>query len=454
MVLLLAVGLTSACAGPLTEPALEPPPPPASGPIQAALQVPKLEAQTQPNVLLITMDTLRADAVGIYGDPRLKTPAMDSLGRQGTRFSLAMTPEPQTNPTHASIFTGMFPGRHGVMHHMASLLSPDVKPIAEILSEAGYATAGHYSWISFDPQYSGLERGFATYERHTVDRSWPSDRKADWYEQYLDSKADVTTDGVLSWAENGVTEPFFLWIHYNDAHWPYAPPAPFDTMFDQCQTCLDGSMDSVIRIAEGYSPTTEEIAHLRGLYDGEVAFEDQQLGRVIDWMRDKGILDNTIVVLTADHGEGFWEKGLWSHQEVLYNTAARVPLIIRYPAMAPAGGVVDAPVSTVDILPTILDMLGMTHPGGLEGYSMLPLILGQQTSEDRAVFSQLWDGGKLAVVYRGMKLIENRQTGTIELYDVRSDPAEASNLVNSQPDVARDLKDRLDEWAKGQGLGP
>ncbi len=448
--LLLAAGVLAACAPPQAESRSAVP----SGPLRADRSGSPSEAQSRPNVLLVTMDTLRADAVGVYGNDAAKTPTMDLLAQEGARFSLAMTAVPQTNPTHASIFTGMFPNRHGIFHHMASMLSPDVRPMAEILSDEGYTTAGHYSWVSFDPQYSGLERGFDTYERHTVDRGWPADQPTDWFEQLMDSKADATSDGVLSWAESGAVEPFFTWIHYNDAHWPYDPVAPYDTMFDQCDTCLDGSLDSIIRIAEGYSPTPREASHLKGLYDGEVAFADQQLGRIIGWLREKGILDNTIVIVTADHGEGFGEKGLWSHQEVLYNTASRVPLIIRYPAVVPAGQVIEAPASSIDILPTVLNILGIESPDGVEGRSLLPLILEQETGEDRAAFTRLWDAAKLSVVYHGMKLIENMQTGDVELYDLGQDPAETTNLIHSRPGEASELQALLDAWKIDQGVSP
>lgn len=407
----------------------------------------------RPNVLLITVDTLRADAVGAYGNPKARTPNIDSLAQDSSVFSLAISPLPQTNPTLASIFTGVFPNRHGIVHHMASKLSDRVKPLAKLLAEAGYTTAGHYSWISFDPEYSGLERGFATYQRHTVDRPFPADRKPDFYEEYLDSKANVTTDGVISWMETGAKDPFFLWIHYNDAHWPYEPPPPFNARFDQCQSCMDGSLKSIIRIAEGYSPSPEEAAHLRGLYDGEVAFVDQQLGRVFGRLINKGMLDRTLVVLTADHGEGFGEKGLWSHQEVLYNTALRVPLIIRYPGRVPSG-LVGAPVSLTDVLPTLLELLGMETPEWVEGKSLLPLMLGKEEGNERAAFSQLWDARKVAVTYQGHKLVKNRQTGAIELYDLRQGFLEGTDLASEKPHLARSLEALLDAWAAGQGMGP
>lgn len=427
--------------------------PPAGQPAEVGFSATTAEAQARPNVVLITVDTLRADALGVYGNPRARTPNMDSLAQDGALFSMAMTTEPQTNPTHASFLTGMFPARHGIAHHMASFLSDAVKPLAEILGESGYDTAAHYSWISFDSEYSGLQRGFATYERYTVDRPFPTDRKPDFYEEYLDSRADVTLDGVLAWLGSRSREPFFLWIHLNDAHWPYDPPSPFSTMFDSCQTCMDGSLRSIIRIAEGYKPTPEEVAHLRGLYDGEVAFIDQQLGRLFDRMEENGSLDQTLVVLSADHGEGFGEKGLWSHQEVMYNTAVRIPLVVRYPGTIP-NGVVGAPVSPVDILPTVMEILGMPVPEGIQGRSLMPLMRGVEDGSDRAAFSQLWDLRKVSVVYRGMKLIKDRETGGLQLYDLGSDPSEANNLAASQPDVARSLEDKLDAWVKDQGPGP
>lgn len=421
-------------------------------PISVAV-APQLGDPLRPNVLLVTVDTLRADAVGAYGNPGLRTPNMDAVAREGTRFTLDLAPVPQTNPSHASIFTGDFSKRHQVYLQMVSLMDPSVKPMAEILAEAGYAAAGHYSWISLDPPYSGLDRGFATYQRHTVDRPWPPDQKFDWYEQIMDSKADVTTDGVLTWLREGAKEPFFLWVHYNDAHWPYAPPPPFDTMFTQCQTCPDGSLETIVRIAEGYSPTPEEAAHLRGIYDGEVAYIDQQLGRLLDWLRENGLFDRTVVVLTADHGEAFGEKGLWSHQAVLYNTVVRIPLIVRYPALVPQG-VVEAPASSTDVLPTLLEVLGLAPPGDIEGESLLPLIRGQESGEERAAFSQLWDGAKAAIIYRRMKLIKDRATGSLELYDLARDPGEETNLAEAEHDIARDLEQRLDVWFQGHGFAP
>lgn len=424
-----------------------------SAPVEASAPPASAHQQTKPNIIIITVDTMRSDALGAYGNSRARTPNMDALAREGTAFTMAFSPVPQTNPTHASIFTGDFPHRHGLFHHMASLLSPSVKPIAEILSEEGYNTAGHYSWVSFDPPSSGLERGFATYERHTIDRPWPPGQKFDWHEQLFDSRADVTTDAVLGWLEGAQDAPFFLWVHYNDLHFPYDPRPPFDTMFDPCESCMDGSIESITRIVEGYTPTAQERAHLRGLYDGEAAFTDQEIGRLFDWLRNKGILDQTIIVLTADHGESFGEKGLWSHQSILYNTGIRVPLIFRYPGVVPPG-TVEALASSTDIMPTVLDLINVPLPAPVEGTSLLPLILGQEDGGDRIVFSQLWDGEKFAVVYQGMKLIKDRATGALELYDMTQDPAENDNLVQARPDISGDLEQRLDAWATGQGIIP
>lgn len=485
-------GLAMAMAGSLGLAILGPPlaltgsPPAAVRPVMAGEQGlaaarPAVAAE-RPNVLLITVDTLRADHLSSYGARPGQTPTLDRLAVEGARFVWAFAQQPNTNGQHASLFTGTYPATHGVRVHMVDRLPADLPTLAEVLQAAGYATAGIYSWISLEPAFSGLERGFAVYQGYVLNRPEVLTdgrmqylaatvrrlteyvavvRTADLVlqashglEDRIDGRADVTTDAALQWLQQG-RRPFFLWVHYFDPHYPYTPPPPYDRQFDPDYTGdLDGSLATIRRLRPGVALAARDRAHLLALYDGEVAFTDAQIGRLVATLATSGLLDQTIVIVTGDHGESFGEHDAWLHGTTLYNTEVHVPLLVRYPARITPGTVVTAPVQGIDIMPTVLDLLGLPVPPTVEGRSLVPLLTGASDGGDREAISQTPDDRFLAIARDGWKLILDQATGRPWLYHLASDPAETRDLAADYPQIVRWLEDRLHFWKLRRGAAP
>ncbi|MDP2663828.1 MAG: sulfatase-like hydrolase/transferase, partial [Dehalococcoidia bacterium] len=246
--------------------------------------------------------------------------------------------------------------------------------------------------------------------------------------------------------------PFFLWVHYEDPHYPYTPPPPFDTMYDQCSACVDGGYDTVDRLTTGAQLSPRDVAHLVGLYEGEVTYTDQELGRMLDAARSLGIMDNTMVILTADEGQSLGDNGLWLHPDIFYDTVVRAPLIISYPATVPQGKLVDSLTRSIDIMPTILETVGVSTPPPAEGKSLWPLIRGQEEGNTRVGFIQGPFDKFITVETPDWKLIRNNATGQLLLFNLRSDPNELSNLASSNPQKAAELEQQAKDWMNNHGV--
>ena len=204
-------------------------------------------------------------------------------------------------------------------------------------------------------------------------------------DEAIDGRADVTTEAAIAWVEQYQADPFFLWVHYVDPSPPYTPPHPFDDVEDAgCgDTCPDGSMKTIHEIEDGAQLSAAQINHLVGLYDGEIAFTDQQIGRLMTRLDQLGLDQNTMVVLTSDYGQSFAEHGAWFGGTSVYNATARVPIIVAYPGRLRGQTVVRAPAMSIDIAPTILDTIGEPVGDRFDGQSLLPLMLGHSNGEDR-----------------------------------------------------------------------
>ena len=395
-----------------------------------------------PNILLITVDTLRPDAIGAYGNRRVQTPNMDRLAREGALFSSAYTAFSQTNPSHASIFTGAYAATHGLRHHLGSLIKPSVPTLAQVLRDSSYNTAGIFSWSSLEGPASGLDRSFETYKGIYVEVKGQTD-----VHRGIDGRADVTTDAVLTYLSKEAKPPLFLWVHYQDPHFPYMPPAPYNEMYEPaCTGCTDGGWEIIDRMAAGEQPSPADAHRILGLYYGEVSFADTHIGRAIDSLKRAGSLDNTMVILTADHGESMGEEGKWSHPYILHDSVLRVPLIIRYPRMVTGGTVVRGLSSTVDIMPTVLEALGFPVPGEVEGRSLWPLINGKSDGAGRTVVAEVPDSSLIAVYLDKWKLVRDNRTKALRLYDLATDPAELSDLATANPQQASILERRGKLW--------
>lgn len=399
-----------------------------------SLGLPPLEAR-QPradNVLIVSLDTVRADHMGLYGYSRPTTSAIDAWSQRGVVFTSAVSHVPSTLPAHCTILTGLLPPEHGVRCNGLFRLPESVTTLAEILRKRGFATGAIVGALPLDHRF-GLAQGFVTYDDDFGTRildapRTPSTRPAPgvWLEhQYtaFERRADEVTERALRWLEHR-TSPWFLFVHYFDAHHPYEPDAPWSEQF----------------------PLP---------YDGELAFVDHHLGRLLD--RVRALEGRTLIVLTADHGESLGEHGEATHNRFLYNATQWVPLVMVLEGVIPAGKRIDAPVCHADILPTVLSFLDLRPPRGLSGVSLRAPILGDEPVPNRAIYAEtmVWKLENLkgievrALLFGPLKMIWTRTVvhggapDQWEAYEWRLDPHELDNVFSSEAVSHRILSERL-----------
>ena len=367
-----------------------------------------------PNVLIVTIDTLRADRLGIYGAQNVATPNMDRMAREGAWAPQADVHVPLTRPSHISLFTGRYPDEHGVRDNVAPPLGPGVPLLSERFKNAGYATAAFVASVVLEHQ-SGLARGFDVYS----DTLPPgADRR---------SGDEVVADAITWMRELAVPKPeakagrFFAWVHLYDPHAPYVPPG---------------------RYATEYAGRP---------YDGTVAWCDELVGRLVDALRQAGTLDNTLIVLTSDHGEALGQHGEDVHGYFVYEATMRVPLILRGPGVK-AGAQIGGVARTVDLFPTIVEL---AHLGGVatptSGRSLAPAVAGTATA-DQASFGE----SLMPLLQYGWSDLRSVRDGRWkyilapkpELYDLDRDPGELHNLADAEPAKARALRGSIEARLK------
>jgi len=370
---------------------------------------------TGANVLLITLDTTRADRLGSYGYASAETPRLDRLAEEGVLFETATTPTAFTLPSHSSILTGLYPPFHGVRLNGGVALADVQTTLAESLAGSGYRCGAVMGAFVLDQRW-GLSQGF---EQFDDEFEMAPDQKLDL--AGVQRPADRVVDLGLEWLEADDGRPFFAWLHFYDPHIPYEPPEPYATRF----------------AGRGKS----------GLYDGEIAFTDSQLGRVFDWLEERGLAENTVVVVVGDHGESLGDHGEKEHGYYIYDATVRVPLIVRVPGADLEGIRVPAQVRTIDVLPTVLDLVGVEAPDPLHGESLVPLMLDPEASAPRYAYSESMS---VHLQYGWSALYSVRTTDhkfidapREELYDLAQDPSESENLLRREPEVAEGLRSAL-----------
>ncbi len=287
------------------------------------------------NVLLVSIDTLRADHLGAYGYAEAETPRLDQIAREGIRFAQVVSPMPLTLPAHTSLMTAVPTSVHGIRDNGAFELSAETSTLAEQLRAAGYQNGAFVGSFVLHSRW-GLSRGFAHYDdrfEYGVAGGVPGQ---------VERPAEAVVDAALSWLTEPREAPFFSWVHLFDPHSPYAAPEPYGSRY------IDRP------------------------YDGEIAYTDAQVGRLLDGIDAAGLLDNTIVVVTADHGEGLGEHGEPGHGLFLYDTTVLVPLIIRLPDRLLAGREVAEQVRLIDIAPTLVELTGAALPDSTESTTNRP----------------------------------------------------------------------------------
>jgi arylsulfatase A-like enzyme/Tfp pilus assembly protein PilF len=370
-----------------------------------------------PDVYLVTIDTLRADHVHCYGDDRIQTPALDSLARDGIRFAQAFTPSPITNTAHTSILTGLLPSVHGVTD-FAVPLAKTYPTWAELLKQKGYQTAAFIGAVVLDSRTlaPGLDRGFDYYD------NFPSDSGEGKHWGQVERRGDDVVHRAEAWMGAHPQRPRFVWVHLYDPHDPYEPPPPYSQIYKD------------------------------RLYDGEIAYADAALGKLLSYLKREQRYRNALIIVVGDHGEGLGEHGEQTHGIFLYDSTTHVPLLIKLPisgepvepAMAQEGKVVEAQVETTDILPTVLDLLSIPPPSAFGGRSLTSYFTG--TKNERVVFGETdyplsfgWAPLR-AVREGGFKFIEAPRP---ELYDLVKDPAELTNEYEPWNATVKHLRTEL-----------
>lgn len=371
-------------------------------------------AEQRVNILLISLDTTRADHLACYGHPITKTPNIDRLAAQGVRFEQCVSPAPITLPAHASLLTGVYPFVHGARNNTQFHLSDDHETLTEVLKAAGYATRAQVAARVLDREF-GLAQGFDAYEDTSVRPGHPSERSA----------ADIT-DAAIAQLRDLRDKPFFLFLHYYDPHAPYTPPQPFASQYADA-------------------------------YTAEIAAVDAQIGRLLAEMDRLGLTDRTLIVLTADHGEGLGEHGEPTHTTFIYDSTLLVPLIMRLPSHIPAGRIVPEQVRLNDVAPTILALLDLPPLSAAQGISLVEALRGAALPSlpayAESLHARLNFGACTLRAWRseGWKYIHATRP---ELYNLVSDPKELTNLADAEPkrlaEMRAALKTQIAEGSRGQ----
>lgn len=376
--------------------------------------------QSQPvpkNLLIVTIDTLRADRVGAYGYAPARTPNLDRLANEGVRFEKAYTAVPLTLPAHSSLFTGTYPPFHGVRDNSGFVLAPSRTTLAEILRGQGFATGAAVGAYVLHSKF-GLNQGFQFYE-DTFDAA----RAQSLSPGYVQRKGEEVVDQAIAWLDRRKdASPFFLWAHLYDPHDPYEAPAAYAAR------------------------------HPGRPYDAEIEYADAQLGRLVGHIEASGLLDETLIVVLGDHGESLGEHGELKHGYYIYQGVLHIPWMIRFPSGEHAGEVVSQPVSIVDVLPTIGQILGLPRRlySQVQGQGRLASILGKPAAdqplyaETQYPYRQLGFSPLRALILDGHKYI---QAPAPELYDLESDKLEFDNLAETDQALANQLRSRLEQWA-------
>lgn len=367
------------------------------------------------NILFITLDTTRADHLGCYGYHKVETPNIDRLAQNGILFKNATSQAPLTLPSHSSIFTSTYPFFHGVRDNGGFYLESDKVTLAEELKEHGWATSAFIGAFVLDSRW-GLDQG--------IDYYYDNFDLAKYKTISLDSvqrEGGEVIEPFFQWLEENYQQKFFSWIHLYDPHTPYDPPEPYKTNYSNRPW---------------------------GLYDGEIAYVDFLIGKVLNNLQEKNILEKTLIVIVGDHGESLGQHRESGHGFFIYDATTLVPLIIQIPSVKLQGKVINAQVQTIDIMPTLLLTLGLSIPPDVQGKSLIPLIMGENPGNERCSYSESFYP-RYHYGWSELQSLRNSRYKYIkapkpELYDLTKDPKEQENVYRQNSSIAEELEQKLE----------
>ncbi len=387
------------------------------------------------SIIIIDIDTLRADHLGCYGYHRPTSPFIDKLATGGTRFAWAFSQAPNTPPSQASILTGLYPSTHGMVHDEDKIPKAAVT-LAEALGAQGFATAGFHDGGYLRADF-GFDQGFDLYE----------DNRGKGFESIIPR--------ALEWLrQTEPSQPFLLFLHTYDTHTPYAPDNSYRGLF----------LDNLEPPTPGFEPTSEtmekirtsvwtgskmvlpdnDLEYAKGLYDAEIRQVDDWVARLVEGLEEMNLMEKSIIVVISDHGEEFQEHGSVLHEK-LYTTVTRIPFILVAPGLD-GGRVIEHIVETVDLMPTLLELVGASIPEGVQGHSLVPILNGSPPPSDIAFGESPFFGGRRFAAVGGHRLLLTRETGAVELFRFREDPHELVDISTSNPDTVNEMRRRLTEW--------
>jgi arylsulfatase A-like enzyme len=404
------------------------------------------------NVMIIGVDTLRRDHLGCYGYERDTSPNIDRLAARSVLFEDAVAPSPWTLPSFVSAFTSLYPAQHeaGQLHNMETgsfgkRVSPSCPSLAMMLLKQGYSTGAVINAPALAPEL-GLDRGF---EFYSVTPGWDKRR------------ADATTQEALNWIDATSGGPFFIFVHYFDPHLPYEPPAPYDTIFDpdyRGSVSVPFERESFHQMWDALSReddphTLRDWDHIRAIYDGEIRFTDEAVGDLLEGLDERGLRENTLIVFLSDHGEEFYDHRGFGHGHTLYDEIIKVPLTFSLAGKLPESKRISQQVRLLDLVPTILDLLGIRPWTHLEGTSLRPLMVetgdldsgGSSLLPHQVAYSEamLYGTEKKSVTARPWKLLYDTVTQEVMLFNLSNDPGEYTNLADKEPETKGLLEEML-----------
>lgn len=390
----------------------------------------------RPNVILVSIDTLRPDHLGVYGYPRGTSPHIDALARESMVFDQAIAHAPSTLSSHASILTSLLPQHHGASVGGMTALAPEVLTLAEVLKEHGYATASFNGGVQLDAAY-GIAQGFDVYESVRIKGTGPDALQAP------EDRLISMVGRALEWIESVRERPFFLFLHSYEVHHPYTPQ---DEFWKPTQEAYDGVVPRDVSVGFLVSAINGEVTlreedrqRIVDAYDAEIRSADAAVGELIEQLRRASLLEDTVVIVTSDHGEEFGERGWMGwHSHTLYDELLRVPLLIRLPRAEGGGQRIAEQVRGIDVAPTVLSVLGIDVPPAFAGRSLLPW---RDRADVDAAVSQQDTGPKRDVVSlrtEEWKLYEGR------LYHLANDPGERRSVRSAQREVGEQLEGALE----------
>lgn len=377
-------------------------------------KIPGIAGERDLNLLIITVDTLRADHVGIYGHKKIKTPNIDNSGKEGVLFSQAYCHVPLTLPSHCSLFTGTLPIFHGVRDNGYRLPSFNVT-LADILKKKGYKTAAFVGAFPLDSRF-GLDKGFDVYDDLYGSKNVVRDLS------FIERRAEEVNKKVFEWLAKNKSSQFFIWVHYFDPHAPYDPPPPFKNEYNGRE------------------------------YDGEIAYTDYIIGKLLEKLNDLKLSEKTLIILTSDHGEGLGEHNENTHGIFVYDSTLRVPLIFSNPKILPKNTVVSDQVGLIDVMPTLLDLMGFPQSPNIQGKSFKSLIFKEKSLPNNYCYIE----SVAAMLDRNWAPLQGIRTEEWkyidapipELYDLKNDPKEENNIREESPEIVQHLRKRLQDTIK------